>query len=69
MLQLDIWETHPEDKVVIAAVTPAQVRWLRGQGYRLEIDSGKMALLSVTASLAPRHRGCDQRFGSYTSRR
>jgi carboxypeptidase T len=53
--QLDIWETHPEDKVVIAAVTPAQVRWLRSQGYRVEIDSGKTALLSAAVSLDPRY--------------
>jgi carboxypeptidase T len=66
--QLDIWESHPEDKVVIAAVTPAQVRWLRGLGYYLEIDSEKMALLSVTASLDPRYYYFDNTYTNSNGR-
>lgn len=52
--ELDIWETHPQDKYVVAAVTPAQYQWLEGLGYRLEIDAEKTGLLEIQAALDPR---------------
>jgi carboxypeptidase T len=52
--ELDIWETHPQDKYVVAAVTPAQYQWLEGLGYRLEIDTDRTGLLEIQAALDPR---------------
>jgi PKD repeat protein len=52
--ELDIWETHPTEKYVVAAVTPAQYRWLESLGYQLEIDAEKTSLLGIQAALDPR---------------
>jgi hypothetical protein len=52
--ELDIWETHPEDGYVVAAITAAQQRWLESLGYRLESDAEKTAALSAASVLDPR---------------
>jgi carboxypeptidase T len=52
--ELDIWEAHPEDLYVVAAVTPDQYEWLETLGYRLEIDAAKTADYATRASLDPR---------------
>ena len=52
--ELDIWEAHPKDLYVVAAVTPAQYRWLESLGYRLEIDADKTIALATRAILDPR---------------
>ncbi len=52
--ELDIWETHPQDKYVVAAVTFAQYQWLESLGYRLEIDTEKTGGLEIQAALDPR---------------
>jgi carboxypeptidase T len=52
--ELDIWETHPEESYVVAAVKPAEYQWLQGLGYRLEIDAEKTELLGIRAPLDPR---------------
>ncbi len=51
--ELDIWEAHPEDLYVVAAVTPAQYEWLESLGYRLQIDVDRTAALRVPAFLDP----------------
>ena len=53
--ELDLWEAHPEDKYVVAAITPAQYRWLESLGYRLEVDAEKTAPLEIKAALDPRY--------------
>jgi len=57
--ELDIWEAHPKALYVVAAVTPAQYRWLESLGYRLEIDAEKTALLDIQATLDPRYHYFD----------
>jgi len=52
--ELDIWEAHPKDLYVVAAVTPAQYQWLESLGYRVEIDAQKTAALGIRAILDPR---------------
>jgi len=52
--ELDIWEAHPEDRYVVAAVTPAQYQWLEGLGYRLELDAEQTGLMEFQAALDPR---------------
>ncbi len=52
--ELDIWETHPEDLYVVAAVTAAQYEWLESLGYRLKIDAEKTEALAMRGSLDPR---------------
>jgi hypothetical protein len=52
--ELDIWEAHPTDLYVVAAVTPTQYQWLERLGYRLEIDDHKTGALGVRAILDPR---------------
>jgi carboxypeptidase T len=52
--QLDIWETHPADLYVVAAVSPAQYQWLQSLGYRLETDAVKTAKFKTLAALDPR---------------
>jgi len=52
--ELDIWETHPKEKYVVAAVTPSQYTWLESLGYQLEIDTGKTDVLGIQAVLDPR---------------
>ena len=51
---LDIWESHPDQGYVLAAVTPDQQQWLAGLGYRLETDAEKTALLGIQAPLDAR---------------
>ena len=53
--KLDIWESHPDDLYVVAYVRPAQLQWLQGLGYRVEIDAEKTALLAPEAPLDPRY--------------
>lgn len=52
--RLDIWESHPDELYVVAAVQPAQLQWLQDLGYRVEIDPEKTALLGPEAPLDPR---------------
>ncbi len=52
--ELVIWETHPQDKYVVAAVTPAQYQRLESLGYQLEIDAEKTSLLGIQAALDER---------------
>ena len=52
--ELDIWEAHPEELYVVAAVNPAEYQWLQSLGYRLEIDAEKTELLGIRAPLDPR---------------
>jgi len=68
--ELDIWETYPhaEEEHVVAAVTPAQYRWLESLGYRMEIDTGKSALLGPTASLDPRFHYFDDFYPNANNR-
>jgi hypothetical protein len=52
--RLDIWEAHPEEGYVVAAVTPDQYEWLAGLGYQLEFDAQKTQGLAALAPLDPR---------------
>ena len=52
--RLDIWEAHPDQNYVVAAVSPAQYRWLQDLGYQLEVDAEKTSRLEMTAALDPR---------------
>jgi len=62
--QLDIWESHPDDLYVIAAVRPAQLHWLQDLGYRVEIDPEKTALLGPDAPLDPRYYYFDDHYAN-----
>jgi hypothetical protein len=53
--KLDIWEAHPEEKYVVAALNPHEYHWLDSLGYRLEIDAEKTARLNAPlTALDPR---------------
>jgi len=52
--ELDIWEAYPDQGFVVAAVQPAQYRWLCALGYQVEVDAQKTALLEALAALDPR---------------
>jgi uncharacterized repeat protein (TIGR01451 family) len=61
--RLDIWESHPDEKYVVAAVQPAQYQWLQGLGYSMEIDAVKTARLQAPmAALDPRFYYYDDNF-------
>ena len=53
--RLDIWEAHPEEKYVVAALNTHEYHRLDSLGYRLEIDAEKTARLNVPlTALDPR---------------
>jgi hypothetical protein len=52
--RLDIWEVHPEQGVAVAAVTPDQLRWLEGLGYRVEVDAALTERAALLQPLDPR---------------
>jgi len=52
--ELDIWEAHPEQGYVLAAVKPAEYQWLLDLGYEVEIDAAKTAERGIHAPLDPR---------------
>jgi carboxypeptidase T len=52
--RLDIWEVHPDQNYVVAAVSLAQYRWLQDLGYQVEVDAEKTSRLEPAASLDPR---------------
>ena len=66
--ELDIWETHPDDGYVVAAVTPSQYRWLEREGYFLEVDAGRTAMLGVQPSLDPRFYYFDDHYPNANGR-
>lgn len=49
--ELDIWESHPEERYVVAAVCPEQAEWLIQLGYKLEVDEELTESLSILAPL------------------
>jgi hypothetical protein len=57
--ELDIWEVHPDDGYVVAAVTPQQIRWLEDLGYGIELDAGRTTTLAAPSSLDPRYHYFD----------
>lgn len=52
--KLDVWEVHRDLGYAVAAVQPAQYEWLKGLGYRIEIDAQKTERLGIQAPLDPR---------------
>jgi carboxypeptidase T len=52
--RLDIWEAHPDQNYVVAAVSLAQYRWLQDLGYQVEVDAEKTIWLELAAPLDPR---------------
>jgi carboxypeptidase T len=59
---LDIWEAHPEERYVVAAVKPAEYQWLESLGYRMEIDAERTELLGIRAPLDPRFHYFDDNY-------
>jgi len=52
--RLDIWEVHPEEGYVLAALQPQAYRWLQDLGYQVEIDTHQTAQLGIQAPLDSR---------------
>ena len=52
--ELDIWEIHPEDGYVVAALSRPQWEWLTDLGYGVEPDAGRTAAQAVQGLLDPR---------------
>ena len=50
---LDIWESHPDQGYVLAMLSPSRFASLAAEGYRIEIDLGKTALLSQVNTPLP----------------
>jgi len=66
--ELDVWEVHGDEGYVVAAVQPATYQWLRGLGYRLEIDVEKTALLGIQAPLDARFHYFDDYYPNTNGR-
>lgn len=62
--ELDIWESHPDELYVVALVQPAELQWLKGLGYRVEVDKEKTARLGSLAVLDPRFHYFDGYFSN-----
>jgi len=43
---LDVWEVHPQQGYLLAAITPEQAADLQQRGYALQMDTAKTALLN-----------------------
>jgi hypothetical protein len=52
--ELDIWETHPQDGYVIAALASEQKQWLEGLGYRLDVHAKRTEALQTEFAPDPR---------------
>jgi len=52
--ELDIWEVHPDEAYVLAAVGSEQLRWLEELGYRVERLEGRTTAMAASAALDPR---------------
>ncbi len=44
--ELDVWEVHPEEGYLLAALTPLQAADLQSRGYAIQVDAAKTALLN-----------------------
>ncbi|RMF51279.1 MAG: peptidase M14, partial [Anaerolineae bacterium] len=44
--ELDVWEVHPQEGYLLAALTPVQAADLQARGYTIQADSAKTALLT-----------------------
>ncbi|HPC82278.1 MAG TPA: M14 family zinc carboxypeptidase [Thermoanaerobaculaceae bacterium] len=42
---LDVWEVHPAESVLVARLDPVQLALLTAEGYAVEVDEAKTALL------------------------
>jgi hypothetical protein len=60
--QLDIWEAHPNEGYVLAAITSHQEQWLKDLGYRVEVDVDRTAALQTSFVLDPRYHYFDQQY-------
>jgi hypothetical protein len=66
--ELDIWETHPKDGFVVAAITSEQQHWLESLDYRLEFDAEKTTALGTGSILDPRFYYFDGQYTNPTGR-
>ncbi len=44
--ELDVWEVHPQEGYLLAALTPLQAADLQSRGYLIQADAAKTALLN-----------------------
>ncbi len=50
---LDIWESHPDESLLVVYLSQAEVDELRSQGYRVELDAAKTALVNTPRVIMP----------------
>lgn len=62
--ELDIWEVDHDAGVAVVAVTLAQMEWLEGLDYHLEVDSGATRLMAIDVPLDPRYHYFDEAFAN-----
>ncbi|MGD9030463.1 MAG: M14 family zinc carboxypeptidase [Anaerolineae bacterium] len=66
--KLDIWETHPEEGYVVAALAAGQEEWLSSLGYRLEVDARRTRALGAEIALDPRFYYFDEQHPNQNGR-
>lgn len=50
---LDIWESHPDEGLLVVYLRQAEVDGLRARGYRVEVDAEKTALVNTPRVITP----------------